>query len=182
MLVEHGSVPIRFAVRRVLEVCAVDGGFGGMTLTERAVDEPWIKDYNEIERPERWAARFNVSRWGLIAARDDGARIGGAVIAFGADDVMMLEGRTDLAVLWDLRVAPEHRGRGVGGLLFRAVERWAAERGCRWLKVETQNINVDACRFYARRGCTLGGINRFAYPDLPDEAQLLWYRDLHAER
>jgi GNAT superfamily N-acetyltransferase len=182
MLAEHGCVPIRFAVTRVLEVGEVEGGFGGMTLTERAMDEPWIKDYDAIQGPERWTTRFNVSRWGLIAARDAGARIGGAVTAFGSDDVMMLEGRTDLAVLWDLRVAPEHRGRGVGSLLFRAAERWAVERGCRWLKVETQNINVDACRFYARRGCVLGGINRFAYPDLPDEVQLLWYRDLHAAR
>lgn len=181
-LAEHGAVPIRFAVTRVLEIGMVDGGFGGLALTERAVDEPWIKDYDAIEGPERWAERFDVSRWGLIAARDDGARIGGALIAFGAGDVMMLEGRTDLAVLWDLRVAPEHRGRGAGGLLFRAAERWAADRGCRWLRVETQNINVDACRFYARRGCMLGGVNRFAYPDLPDEVQLLWYRDLHAER
>lgn len=177
-LAEHGEVPIRFTVARVLEVGAVDGGFGGLTLTERAVDAPWIKDYDELEGPERWAKRFNVSRWGWIAARDHGARIGGAVIAFGSDDVMMLEGRADLAVLWDLRVAPEQRGRGVGGLLFRAAERWAADRGCRWLKVETQNINVGACRFYARQGCTLGGINRFAYPGLPDEVQLLWYRKL----
>jgi hypothetical protein len=44
--------------------------------------------------------------------------------------------------------------------------------------VETQNINVPACRFYARMRCTLGAIHRYAYPDLPGEAQLLWYRTL----
>ena len=46
------------------------------------------------------------------------------------------------------------------------------------MKVETQNVNVPACRFYARQGCVLGAINRFAYPDLPDEVQLLWYKTL----
>jgi hypothetical protein len=51
-------------------------------------------------------------------------------------------------------------------------------RECRQLKVETQNINVPACRFYARQGCVLGVIDRFAYPTLPDEVQLLWYKDL----
>ncbi|HEX8391976.1 MAG TPA: GNAT family N-acetyltransferase [Longimicrobium sp.] len=175
---EHGRVPIAFPVTRVLEV--VDGGLGGLALAERTVEEPWIKDYDAIhgEGPRRWADRFDVSRWGLIAAREDGARIGGAVIAFGSDDVHMLEGRRDLAVLWDLRVAPDARGRGVGARLFHAACGWAAARGCRWLKVETQNINVGACRFYARQGCVLGGINRFAYPGLPDEVQLLWYRDL----
>jgi hypothetical protein len=27
-------------------------------------------------------------------------------------------------------------------------------------------------------GCVLGAIHRHAYPDLPDETQLLWYRAL----
>jgi hypothetical protein len=66
----------------------------------------------------------------------------------------------------------------VGTVLFQAAERWAASRGARWLKVETQNINVPACRFYARQGCVLGGLHRFAYSSLPDEVQLLWYKEL----
>jgi hypothetical protein len=45
-------------------------------------------------------------------------------------------------------------------------------------KSETQNNNVSACRFYAKQGCVLGGINRYAYPDHPDEAQLLWYKEI----
>jgi ribosomal protein S18 acetylase RimI-like enzyme len=101
-------------------------------------------------------------------------------VAFDTTGVDMLEGRSDLSVLWDIRVAPDARGRGVGAALFRAAEAWAAARGCRWLKVETQNVNVPACRFYARQGCVLGGIHRFAYPELPDEIQLLWYRDLRS--
>jgi ribosomal protein S18 acetylase RimI-like enzyme len=92
----------------------------------------------------------------------------------------MLEGRDDLAVLWDLRVAPEARGRGVGSALFREVEAWARTRGCRELKVETQNVNVAACRFYAHMGCSLGALNSHAYPEVPDEVQLLWYRSLEA--
>jgi hypothetical protein len=46
------------------------------------------------------------------------------------------------------------------------------------LEVETQNVNVPACRFYARMGCTLGAINCFAYADAPDEVQLRWYKPL----
>jgi hypothetical protein len=42
------------------------------------------------------------------------------------------------------------------------------------LEVETQNNNVAACRFYAAMGCELRSIDRLAYPDLPDEAQLVW--------
>ena len=119
-----------------------------------------------------------MSNWGLVVARSGGARVGGAVIAFNTPGVDMLERRKDLAVLWDIRVAPEARGRGVGSALFRAAEAWASARGCSRLKIETQNINVPACRFYARQGCVLGAVNRFAYRELPDEVQLLWYKTL----
>ncbi len=90
----------------------------------------------------------------------------------------MLDGRSDLAVLWDIRVHPEARSSGTGSLLFQAVEAWARDRRCRTLKIETQNTNVPACRFYRRMGCTLGAIDRFAYADLPDEVQLIWFKEL----
>jgi hypothetical protein len=44
--------------------------------------------------------------------------------------------------------------------------------------VETQTINVPACRFYSKMGCTLGAIDRYAYVDLPNEIQLLWFKEL----
>lgn len=91
----------------------------------------------------------------------------------------MLDQRDDLAVLWDIRVSPEARGPGVGSALFRAAEEWARCRGCRYLKVETQNINVAASKLYAAQGCELTAANRQAYPDLPDEIQLLWHKLLN---
>lgn len=87
-------------------------------------------------------------------------------------------GRDDVAVLWDIRVLPRERGGGVGSALFRAAGGWARTRGCRRLTIETQNINVPACRFYQKMGCTLGAIDRFAYPGQPAEVQLLWWKAL----
>jgi GNAT superfamily N-acetyltransferase len=116
----------------------------------------------------------------VLVGRVDGKPAGGAVVAWGSAGVDLLEGRADLAVLWDLRVAPTWRGRGVGSALFRAAEAWALARGARRIAAETQNVNVAACRFYARQGCVLGAVHRFAYPDLPAEAQLLWYKSLEA--
>jgi GNAT superfamily N-acetyltransferase len=176
-LAGYGAVPIAFAVHEVLDVVPDDGGLGGLRLVPRRLAQPYVKDYDAIagESPARWARRFDVARWGVLAALVDGERVGGAVVAFDTPGVDMLEGRRDLAVLWDLRVAPAARGRGVGRALFDVAAHWAADRGCAWLKVETQNVNVPACRFYARQGCTLGAIHRLAYPTLPDEAQLLWY-------
>lgn len=178
-MAEYARVPIAFEVRRVLDVAVIDGGMGGFALSERALDTPYVKDYDALDGgPAHWAERFDVSNWGLLMARLDGRLVGGAAVAFDTPGLTMLEGRRDLAVLWDLRVAPEARGQGVGAALFPAAEAWATARGCRQMKVETQNVNVPACRFYARQGCVLGAIHRFAYPELPHEVQLLWHRDL----
>ena len=99
--------------------------------------------------------RFDVSNWTLFTARVAGRRVGGATVAFDTPGLTMLEGRRDLAVLWDVRVSPEARGMGIGTALFERVEAWAKGKGCCLLKVETQNINVRACAFYACHGCEL---------------------------
>ncbi|MGH9942959.1 MAG: GNAT family N-acetyltransferase [Pyrinomonadaceae bacterium] len=108
----------------------------------------------------------------------EGRRVGGAVVAFRTPGLDMLEGHIDLAVLWDIRLSPEARGQRVGSALFRVAEAWARARGCQQLKVETQNINVPACRFYARQGCVLMAVSRSAYPGLLSEIQLMWYKAL----
>jgi GNAT superfamily N-acetyltransferase len=181
-LAEHAGISIAFVVDRILDAALADGGLGGMSLTEMPVADPYVKDYDSVDggAPARWADRFDVSNWGLLSAWRDGARVGGAVIAFRTPGVWMLGGRDDVAVLWDLRVAPEQRGAGAGTALFRAVEGWVTGRGGSWLKIETQNVNPAACRFYRKMGCTLGGIDRFAYPRLPGEVQLLWWKALRA--
>ena len=177
---EYARISIAFTVDRILEVTLAHGGLGGIVLTETPVADPYVKDYDAIKGagPTRWARHFDVSNWGLTWAHRDGARAGGAVIAFRTPGVHMLGGRDDVAVLWDIRVAPGQRGTGVGSALFRAAEGWAAARGCGWLKIETQNVNAAACRFYQRMGCTLGAVDRFAYPELPGEVQLLWWKAL----
>jgi ribosomal protein S18 acetylase RimI-like enzyme len=183
-LAEHATIPIAFVVDRVLELTPADGGMGGLALAEAAVAAPYVKDYDAVngDGPARWADRFDTSNWALICARQDGTRAGGAVIAWNTPGVHMLDGRDDVAVLWDIRVAPAQLGSGAGSALFRAAESWAAARSCDWLKIETQNINVRACRFYRTMGCTLGAIDRFAYPELPDEVQLLWWKGLSPDR
>jgi GNAT superfamily N-acetyltransferase len=177
-LAEYALLPIAFRVDHVLDVTArADGGF---VLSARRLKNPYVKDYDAVEGegPLRWTRRFDVSNWALFTARVAGRRVGGATVAFNTPGLTMLEGRRDLSVLWDIRVAPDARGKGVGSALFERVGAWALAHGCRQLKVETQNINVHACGFYARHGCELRAIHHAAYPDLPEEIQLLWYKDL----
>jgi GNAT superfamily N-acetyltransferase len=179
-LAEHGRIPISFCVDRRFEITPIDGGLGGIVFREQSVDRPFFKDYDAPDgaQPARWAELWDLGNWGLVSGYYRGERVGGVVLAFDTQGVEMLEGRKNLAVIWDIRVSPGFRRQGLGKALFLASETWARVRGCRWLKVETQNINVPACRFYAKQGCILGSINTFAYPDFPDETQLLWYKDL----
>lgn len=177
-LPEYALLPIAFRVDHVLDVTArADGGF---VLSARRLETPYVKDYDAIagEGPLSWTRRFDVSNWTLFTARVARRLVGGATIAFNTPGLTMLEGRRDLSVLWDIRVAPDARGKGIGSALFERVEAWAKANGCCQLKVETQNINVRACEFYARHGCELRAVHHAAYPELPEEIQLLWYKNL----
>jgi GNAT superfamily N-acetyltransferase len=183
-LPEVARISIVFEVRSVFNVAPGGGVRGGFDLVERPIARPWLKDYDAApdEGPLAWPARFDLSRWGVLVARRSGQPVGGAVLAWRTPGVAMLEGRDDLAVLWDIRVAPDARGQGIGSALLGAAEAWVRTRGCRQLKVETQNVNVRACRFYAKHGFVLRAADPAAYPEFPDETQLLWYRDLGEPR
>lgn len=180
----YGEVSIAFLVRSRYEVEPIDHGLGGWTLTEEPVERPYTKDYDQGdgEGPASWAERFDVSRWGVVSAFEGKQRIGGAVIAFDTPGVHMLEGRPDLAVLWDIRVHPDYRRRGIGSRLFPRIVAWATACRCTHLKIETQNVNVPACKYYAHMGCQLRAVHPDAYPHLPNEVQLLWYRRLDEPR
>jgi len=181
-LQEYAAVSTSFVVDRILQVTVAADGLGGLSLTETAVADPYVKDYDALQgtEPVRWLERFDTSNWGLIRGRRAGRMVGGAVVAFNTPGLCMLAGRDDIAVLWDIRVSPDERGAGLGSALFEAAADWAVARGCGWLKIETQNVNVAACRFYQKMGCILGAIDRFAYTELPDEVQLLWWKALAA--
>jgi GNAT superfamily N-acetyltransferase len=174
LLDEYSRIPISFEVRSVMDVDSDDPVTA--TLTERQLEVPWTKDYDRIEGegPTSWAGKWNISNWGVLVARLKGSRVGGCVLAYNTDGVNRLEGRDDIAILWDLRVHPDYRGQGIGKALFDAAVAWALRRDCIELRIETQNINAWACRFYQKQGCRLHSINRDAYEDFPEEVELIW--------
>ncbi len=179
-LAEYVRIPISFQVTRILDVTTPEDPSGEFILAERAANAGFVKDYDAAEEngPLWWREQFDLSNWGIFSARVAGQPVGGAIVAFRSPDIEMLEGRSDFALLWDIRVAPEMRGKGIGSALLESVEEWTVARGATYLKVETQNINVPACRFYERHGFVLRTANAGAYPDFPEEVQLLWYKEL----
>ena len=176
-LAEYAKVSIAFTVRSRYVAMPHPGGNIGWKLIEEPVEPTWVKDYDEGVPPTRWL-RWDTSDWRLISAFSGNERIGGAIIVYKSPQLDFLEGRDDLAALWDIRVAPEWRGQGVGSLLFEHVVRYARKMGCVELKIETQDVNAGACRFYAKQGCGLAEVAPNAYPCWPDEVEMIWRLDL----
>lgn len=182
----YPPIPISFRVESRLRVETIDGGFGGFRLTEELVEEPYVKDYDEFEQgnPLDSAKRFDPSRVHAFAAFDGDKPVGAAVVVVDSLGACALTCRDDVAVLWDIRVHPDYRGRGIGSMLFDQAVTCAREQGCGVLAAETQNINVPACRFYAGKGCYLGLISPCAYgndPRFAHEAMLVWCLDLQKQ-
>ncbi len=176
----YDHLPQTVEVRSLLQPELVDGGLGGILLKEIPVVPPYIKDYDSSgECPSDVLKQFDVSKWGFFLAWAGDQPVGGAMVAFDTTGVFMLEYRRDLAVLWDIRICPGCRGAGIP--LFRHAAEWARARGCTQMKIETQNVNVPACRFYMRMGARLGEIRRFGYaavPHVAHEVMLCWYLNL----
>ena len=144
----------------------------GWRLVERPLDPPFdrrdaynlcAKDLREI------AARLERDDTLLLVAED-----AGRVVA-----LLDLEARAwnHTGWLWTLYVDLAFRGRGIGRRLLARAARWCYEQGLRAIIIETQTNNINACRFYARMGCFLTGINDTYYSnsDLEQgEVALFW--------
>lgn len=84
-----------------------------------------------------------------VAVADDGGRLIGACL--GLMTFSTWRGARGLYVV-DLFVLPEARGRNVGLDLLRFQARRFARRGARFIKLEVDETNTGAERFYARLG------------------------------
>ena len=177
----YAEIDPTFEVTSILKVVAEDGGLAGLRFVEEPVAQPyWKGAYSPEESPSKWPPRSEDGRFDAFLAFENDRAIGGAAVVINPAGAFLFERRDTLAGLFDIRVSPEYRGRGVGSRLLLHAATWARQQGCTQLRIECQNVNVAACRFYAKHG-TLGGIERFGYaacPDVAHEAMLLWYRSL----
>ncbi|MHB8636927.1 MAG: GNAT family N-acetyltransferase [Fimbriimonadaceae bacterium] len=175
-LAAYETVPISFEIRSRVDL-EILRATSGATIAEIPTAARW-KDYDAHarDRPTALAARFDMSSWLILSAFDEGGRRGGIIVAHNTPGCDMLDGRRDLAVPFDLRVDPAARGRGIGRTLFAYGVKWAQARGCTELRVETQDVNVAACRFYRAMGCELFSARAQGYGPELDEAMLIWRR------
>jgi ribosomal protein S18 acetylase RimI-like enzyme len=172
-LTEYAGVSVAYHVRAVV---------GPLTPGAPVVPLPRVpvavsrKDYDAIpgNHPRDWPVRFATDRARFLGAYNAGQRVGAAVVILERTDVMRLGGEPGLALLWDLRVAPEARGRGVGRTLLGAAEVSTWDAGASGMMIETQTNNVAACELYARAGYRITKVAPTAYPDVPGDVQVMW--------
>lgn len=177
MLDEYCKVSMKYKVESEFRIELLNNGIDGIKFIEESVKPYWKNYDSEEDNPSLLSNIFNLKNWHVISAFDDEKRIGGAIIAYNTPGVNMLEGRDDIAVIWDLRIDKEYRGKGIGSNIFNKCIEWTKSKKCSRVKVETQNNNVNACKFYAKQGAKLSNINKFAYSN-NNEVQLIWSIEL----
>jgi ribosomal protein S18 acetylase RimI-like enzyme len=152
-----------FTVKAELCLHALEGRIG---YTVRPVT-PYTKRYG----PEIYDAQVYIDRPDHAAwlAYVDG-RLSG--------QILVQEHWNRLAIVWDIAVDPPFRRLGVGRRLMEQAIEWARERGLPGVMLETQNINVAACRLYEACGFCLGGLDGYLYRGIERDSReiaLFWY-------
>lgn len=81
------------------------------------------------------------------------------------------------AYIENIAVRSDYRQHGIGQQLLDAATQWAKEKQLVGLSLEAQHDNLIACRFYARHGFKLCGVDtlkQFANPNI--DWTLYWYK------
>ena len=183
--IDKSDLSIYDEVKQIVQVKSkyildrINNGLSGVILKEVPVKE-YVKDFGS-DNAVKLKDRFDLSNWAFFIAFNEGKPIGAVTIASRTKDVYMLEGRDDLSVLWDIRVAEGYKHQGIGQKLFDIAVQWSKDRGFKQLKVESQNNNIPACNFYHKQGAILSKMDEYAYyndEESKNEIQFLWYLDL----
>ena len=135
-------------------------GFEGWELIEEPVDPPWIKDYDGVVNRRLGGCDGTTTNWRMIVGvferdessgrRNCGPRFAGVGFSGGPGG--------SCGVVGYPRYNPSTGGRAwVSGLCCLSTWCGYAKRvGCVELKIETQDVNVKACDFYAKQGVSAG--------------------------
>lgn len=80
----------------------------------------------------------------------------------------------------DLDIDSEYRRSGIGTKLMDSATAWCREQNFTGVTLETQDINLQACRFYTKYGFELSGINtkKFALSKYENEIAVYFYLKL----
>jgi ribosomal protein S18 acetylase RimI-like enzyme len=127
--------------------------------------ELWVRERNESDGG--WIAEVLTQRWGGAAIVTRGrlheaTRLPALVAVSRESPVGLLTARVDADETEIVTLDALEPNRGIGTALLDELARWAGRRGCRRLVLITSNDNLDALRFYQRRGFRVRAVHRDA--------------------
>ncbi|RIX51503.1 GNAT family N-acetyltransferase [Paenibacillus nanensis] len=139
---------------------------GNWTYREETYSEPYFKEY-ELEEVDT----------SYIGGTDKAVYlyyVGGCCVG----QIRLRGNWNGFAMIEDICVARDWRQKGVGSALLDKAEEWARQKGYLGLMLETQDVNVSACRFYAKNGFVIGAVDTMLYSNFStaDEIAIYWYR------
>lgn len=81
------------------------------------------------------------------------------------------------AFIEEITVVINWRQRGIGTELLMKVIKWAKQNNLVGLMLETQDVNLLACRFYAKNNFVIGAVDNMLYTNFStaNEKAIIWY-------
>lgn len=135
------------------------------TYTEEVFSEPYIKQYEHENIDLSYIDDDNKA---VYLYYDDNNCIGQISLRSNWNGYTLIE---------DIAVAKKCRQKGIGKALLQQAVEWARQNNCMGLMLETQDVNVSACRFYAKNNFVIGGVDTMLYSKFPTahELAIYWY-------
>ena len=125
-------------------------------------DERSIRAITNEDR--HWISDFISDRWGngIVVAHGmtyHPADLPGLLAIRGQEIAGLLTYHVDGDSCEIVTIDALQAQQGIGTMLLNAIKEWAKETGCRRLWLITTNDNLDALRFYQRRGFTIAAVH-----------------------
>ncbi|MDR2569223.1 MAG: GNAT family N-acetyltransferase [Oscillospiraceae bacterium] len=135
-------------------------------ISENIFEKPTYKTYpNEIYEPREYIDNPNQAAFVALYNNE------------WVGSIRICRRWNNNAFIDDLSVGRQFRGKGIGTKLMNAAVNWSRENNLYGVSLETQDMNLLACRFYIKYGFMLGGIDRLVYTaeDYIKETALYFY-------
>lgn len=77
-----------------------------------------------------------------------------------------------------ISVAKSARGNGIASSLIEEAQKWALKSNLKGFMLETQDVNLGACRLYIKNDFLLGSVDTMLYQNFKtkEEQALIWYK------
>ncbi|MCH4886243.1 GNAT family N-acetyltransferase [Acidaminobacter sp. JC074] len=140
----------------------------GWHTKEKLLDKPYLKLYDAFQAEcEDYLSNPDQT---IFYALNDHEVLGQIVIRKNWNKYCYID---------DIAVSKKARQKGVATRLLDQAQKWALENKLGGFMLETQDINLAACRFYKKNGFVIGSIDNMLYRhfDTKDEIAMIWYKE-----